>query len=108
MNINRKVVEIELCGKKMNMILDFESAIYYQENTKESIFKGVSRIGKDMDVIAFAYLIASTLRDEEDKIVGIDFVKKLDLMSSVDLFMDKLGDLMENSLPVNDPKKKKK
>lgn len=110
MNINRKTIEIEINDKKMGMVLDFESAIYYQEKMNESIFVGVQRIGKKMDILAFAYLIASTLRDEKDQLVGIDFVKKLDLVASVDFFMTKLGELMDNSVPEEkeqNPKKKK-
>ena len=109
MNINRKVIEVEINDRKMAMVLDFESAIKYQENMKESIFVGVQRIGKEMDILAFAHLIASTLRDENDKLVGIDFVKKLDLVGSLDFFMGKLGELMDNSVPEakeQDPKKK--
>ena len=108
MNINRKVIEVEINDKKMAMVLDFESAIFYQENMKESIFVGVQRIGKEMDVIAFAYLISSTLRDENDDLVGMDFVKKLDLVGSLDFFMTKLGELMDNSVPEAKEKSSKK
>lgn len=111
MNINRKAIEVVIEDKKMEMILDFESAIYYQENMNESIFAGVQRIGKEMDVLAFAYLIASTLREVDGDLVGIDYVKKLDLVSSIDFFMNKLGELMDNSVPQakeeKNPKKKK-
>lgn len=109
MNINRKEIKFELNGKPMIMILDFESAISYQENMNESIFVGVQRITKKMDILAFAHLIASTLRYENDELVGIDFVKKLDLVDSVDFFMNKLGELMDNSVPEakEDSKKKK-
>ena len=110
MNINRKEIKFEINGKPMVMVLDFESAIFYQENMNESIFVGVQRITKQMDILAFAYLVASTLRNENDDLVGIDFVKKLDLVGSVDFFMNKLGELMDNSVPEakeEDSKKKK-
>lgn len=108
MNINRKEVKVDLNGEEMSMVLDFGSAIYYQEHMKESIFKGVNRISKEMDLLAFAYLIASTLRDSNGKTVGIDFVKKLDLMKSTELFMEKFGELMDNSLPEKKENEKKK
>lgn len=110
MNINRKTIEVEINDRKMTMVLDFASAIFYQEKMNESIFVGIQRIGKQMDILAFAYLIASTLRDENDELIGIDFVKNLDLVSSVDFFMSKLGELMDNSVPEEkekNPKKKK-
>ena len=100
MNINRKEIKLEINNQPMVMVLDFQSAIFYQENMKESIFVGVQRISKQMDVMALAYLIASTLRNENDELVGIDFVKKLDLINSLDFFMDKLGELMDNSVPM--------
>lgn len=110
MNINRKEIKINLNDENFSMVLDFESAILYQELSGESIFVGVERIGKEMDIKCFAYLIASTLRTEEGKLVGMDFVKKLDLVFSMEFFMNKLGELLENSLPANDEadiKKKK-
>lgn len=110
MNINRKQIKVEVNGKEMSMVLDFESAIYYQEQMNESIFKGVQRIGREMDIVAFAQLIASTLRDSNDKLVGLEFVKKLDLVGSLEFFMTKLGELMDNSVPEakEDNSKKKK
>ena len=33
MNINRKVVAVEVEGRKMGLVLDFESAIAYEEAT---------------------------------------------------------------------------
>lgn len=108
MNINRKVIEVEINDKKMHMVLDFESAINYQEQMNESIFTGIQRIGKERDIIAFAYLIANTLRHEDDTLVGIDYVLKLDLIGSLEFFMDKLGELMDNSVPEAKDNSKKK
>lgn len=109
MNINRKEIKLEVNNQAMSMVLDFESAIYYQENMKESIFVGIQKISKSMDVLSLAYLIASTLRTDNDEIVGYDFVKKLDLINSTEFFMDKLTELMNNSVPqVKEEKKSKK
>lgn len=108
MNISRKVVKVEINEKVYGMVLDFESAITYQELSGESIFEGVNKIGQKQDVMALAYLLASTLRDENDKLLGLDFVKKLDLVGSLEIFMTKLTELMENSLPKEDGKKTKK
>lgn len=99
MNINRKAIKVIINEREMEMVLDFESAINYQEKMNESIFVGVQRIGKEMDILAFAHLIASTLRDVDGDLVGIDYVKSLDLVSSIDFFMGKLGELMDNSVP---------
>lgn len=108
MNIGRKLIEVELDGRKLSMVLDFESAITYQENTGESIFKGVERIGNDLDAIVFANLLAAVLKDEEGNSVGLDFVKKLNLMEAIGILTEKMGELIDNALPVADPKKNKK
>ncbi len=109
MNINRKEIKLEINNQEMMMVLDFESAIYYQENMKESIFVGIQKISKSMDVLSLAYLIASTLRDSNDDIVGYEFVKKLDLIDSTEFFMNKLTELMDNSVPkVEEGNKSKK
>lgn len=108
MNINRKPIKVELCDREMTMVLDFESAISYQEAMKESIFKGIQRISADQDLMAFAYLLSCVLRDENDSPVGIDFIKKLDLTNSLEFFMEKLGELMENSAPQSKDNSKKK
>ena len=38
MNIYRKVVAVEVEGRKMGLVLDFECAIAYEEATGESLF----------------------------------------------------------------------
>lgn len=108
MNIQRKVIKIELDGKEYDFILDFESAIEFQGLYKKSIFIGLSKISEEQDLMALACLIASCLKNEKGKPVGIDFVKKLDLMSTVEYFMNKLSELVDNSLPVEDEPNKKK
>ena len=106
MNIIRKVVKIELNGQEMGMVLDFESAITYQELTGESILKGVQKISSDMDIKALCCLMASVLRDKDDNLVGVDFVKKLDMMSGMEFFMENVMQLMDNAMPKDDGKKK--
>ena len=106
MDIIRKVIKIELNGQEMGMVLDFESAITYQELTGESILKGVQRISKEMDIKALCCLMASVLRDKNDNLVGIDFIKKLDMMNGMNFFMDNIMQLMENAMPKDDDKKK--
>ena len=108
MNIQRKVIKIELDGKEYDFILDFESAIEFQGLYKKSIFIGLSKISEEQDLLALACLIASCLKNEKGKAVGMDFVKKLDLMSTVEYFMNKLSELVDNSLPVEDEPNKKK
>lgn len=98
MNINRKKTFVKLNGKKYAMILDFESAIYFQENTGKSIFEGINSIGTEKDMLSLAYLVGATLRDNKDNIVGIDAVKKLDLISNIEPLMQAMTELMDNSV----------
>lgn len=108
MNIQRKVIKVELDKKEYDFILDFESAIEFQGAYKKSIFIGLSKISQEQDLLALACLIASCLKDEKGKPVGMEFVKKLDLMGSVEYFMEKVAELVDNSLPIEDEPNKKK
>ena len=62
---------------------------------------------KKQDIKALACLIASCLKDE-DGCVGVEFVKEIDLMNGLPFFMEKIGELMENSLPMEEDEDKKK
>lgn len=108
MNIQRKVIKVELNEKEYDFILDFESAIEFQGVYKKSIFIGLSKISEEQDLLALACLIASCLKNEKGKPVGMEFVKKMDLMSTVEYFMGKISELVDNSLPVEDEPNKKK
>lgn len=108
MNIQRKVIKVEIEGKEYDFILDFESAIEFQGAYKKSIFIGLSKISEEQDLLALACLIASCLKNEKGRPVGMEFVKKLDLMSTVEYFMNKLSELVDNSLPIEDEPNKKK
>ena len=54
-----------------------------------------------------ASLIASCLKDQDGS-VGMEFVKEIDLMNGLPFFMEKIGELMENSLPMEEDEDKKK
>ena len=108
MNIKRKVIPMEINEKKYEFILDFESAIEFQESYGKSIFVGLSKLSEEQDLVAMAFLIASAFKDENGKPVGMQFVKQLDLMTSLELFMDKLTDLVDNSIPKEETPTKKK
>lgn len=106
MSLKRKVIKMEIEEKEYDLILDFESAIEFQDMSKKSIFEGIQDISEKQDLKVMAMLIASCLKDENG-CVGMDFVMKLDLMEFLPKFMEKLGELMSNSLPTEDNKKTK-
>lgn len=115
MNLKRKTIEIKLENKTYEMILDFESAIEFEDLYGKSIFEGIKKISTEQNIKALACLIASCVK-EDGKCVGMDFVKGMDLMSNLEFFIEKLGELMDNSLETDSeenvqkktPKKKKK
>lgn len=97
MNLKRKAIEMVVEGKKYELILDFESAIDFEDMYGKSIFEGIKNISKDQNIKALACLIASCLKDE-GKSVGMDFVKQLDLMKYLEPFISQIGQLMTNSI----------
>lgn len=107
MNIQRKVIPMEIEGEKYEFILDFESAIEFQSEYGKSIFVGLSKISEEQDLLALACLIASCLK-KDGKAVGMEFIKKFDLMSGLEMFMDKLTLLVDNSIPKEEKPTKKK
>ena len=98
MNVNRKKTFVNLEGKRYAMILDFESAIYFQELTDKSIFEGIEEISKNKNLASLAYLVGATLRDKDDNIVGIEKVKKMNLLTNLEPLMGAMASLMENSI----------
>lgn len=107
MNLKKKVIEIEIDNKKYEMALDFESAIEFQELYGKSIIEGVNAITSKQDIKAMSYLIAACLKDN-GKCVGINFVKKLDFMTYLTLFTEKLSELMTNAFGTEEQSDKKK
>lgn len=109
MNINRKVIKIELEGKEFDFILDFESAMEFQSAYGKSIFIGLQKVSEEQDLLALGCLMASALKDQRTgKAIGIDVVGKFDLLSSLEPIMECLGELVDNSLPTETDDNKKK
>lgn len=107
MSIMRKAIKVEVENNEYDFVLDFESAMVFQDLYKKSIFIGIDEIIQKQDIKALACLIASCLKNE-DGCVGMDFVMQIDLMGGLPFFMEKIGELMENSLPMEDEKVAKK
>lgn len=97
MNLKRKAIEIKINEEVYEMILDFESAIEFEDLYGKSIFEGIRRISTDQNIKALACLIASCVK-KNGKCVGMEFVKGMELMSNLEFFVEKLGELMDNSL----------
>ena len=106
-NIKRKAIKVDIENNEYDLILDFESAIEFEDLFGESIFIGIDKIIQKQNVKALACLIASCLKNE-DGCVGMEFVKEIDLMDGLPFFMEKIGELMENSLPTEENVDKKK
>lgn len=107
MNLKKKVIEVEIDGRKYEMALDFESAIEFQELYGKSVIEGVNEITTNQDIKAMACLIASCLK-YNGRCVGMEFVKGLDLMTYLTLFTEKLAELMANAFGVEEESNKKK
>lgn len=107
MNIMRKVIKTKIENNEYDLVLDFESAMEFQDLYGESIFLGIDKIIQKQDVKALACLVASCLKGE-DGCVGMDFVKQIDLINGLPFFVEKIGELMENSLPIEDENVDKK
>ena len=97
MNLKKKIIEVTIDEVIYDLVLDFGSAIDFEDMYGKSIFEGIRRISNEQNIKALACLIACCLR-EEDEPVGMDFVREMDLMANLDLFIEKLGDLMTNSI----------
>ena len=91
MNIMRKAIKVEIENNEYDLVLDFESAMVFQDLYNESIFLGIDKIIQKQDIKALACLIASCLKDE-DGCVGMEFVKEIDLMNGLPFFMEKIGE----------------
>lgn len=108
-SIMRKPIKIEIDNKEYDFVLDFESALKFQDMYEKSIFVGIDNIRLTQDLRALAYLVASCVKDPAtNKCVGLEFVNKLDLLAGLNFFMDKIAELMENSLPEETDEDKKK
>ena len=107
MNIMRKAIKVEIENNEYDLVLDFESAMVFQDLYNESIFLGIDKIIQKQDIKALACLIASCLKDE-DGCVGMEFVKEIDLMNGLPFCMEKIGEFMEHSLPMEEDEDKKK
>ena len=107
MYLKRKVIKVEFNEQEYDFVLDFESAIEFQDMYGKSIFLGLTKISEEQDIFALACLIASCVKDN-DQAVGLDFVKKLNLMKTLGYFMDLIPELVDNSVPSEESPVKKK
>jgi len=99
MNINRKTVKVNLQGKEYDMIMDFAAAIEFQDLFGISIYKAIDMILKELDIKALAYMIATCVKDENNQSIGLEKVKELGVLENVYFFVQKISELVDNSLP---------
>ena len=104
-----KPVEIEIDGEKYDLTLDFGTAVDYQLNTGEDIMKAFEKLANS-DIIALCNLLAVMLKDKEtEEPVGVKFVKRINIMESLDYLTDKVLEVMGMSvMPADEESKKKK
>lgn len=99
MNIQRKEIDIELNGKEYKAVLDFGAAIEFEGLTKKSILVEINKIATTQSMATLAYLMASVIKTKANKSIGIAEIQKVDLVGGLEYFMEKMNELLENSLP---------
>lgn len=102
MNIQRKTIELELNGKKYEAVLDFGAAIEFESLTGKSIINEIQKLEKTNSMSTLAYIMASVIKKEKNKSVGIKLIETVDLINGLSYFMDKMTELFENSLISSD------
>lgn len=102
-----KPVEIEIDGKLYDLTLDFGTAVDYQLNTGEDIMKAFEKLAKS-DIVALCNLLGVMLKDKKtQEPVGVKFVKRINIMESLDYLTDKVLEVMGMSvLPADEESKK--
>ena len=99
MNIQRKEINIELNGKQYVAVIDFGAAVEFEGLTGKSIITEMSNIANTQSMHTLACIMASVIKKEKNKSIGLNEVLKVDLIDGMSYFIDKMGELFENSLP---------
>lgn len=99
MNIQRKEIDVVLNGKNYKAVLDFGSAIEFEGLTKKSLLVEIQNIATNQSMTTLAYLMASVIKKENNKSIGLKEIEKVDLVDGLTYFMEKMNELFENSLP---------
>lgn len=99
MNIQRKEIEIKLNDKNYVAVLDFGAAIYFEGLTKKSLLVEIQNIATSQNMSTIACLMASVIKKENNKSIGLKEIEKVDLIEGLTYFMEKMNELFENSLP---------
>ena len=102
MNIQRKTVEMELNGKSYEAVLDFGAAIEFEGLTGKSIISEMQNLEKTNSIATLAYIMASVIKKEKNKSVGIKLIETVDLIEGSNYFIEKMNELFENSLMSSD------
>lgn len=106
MNLMRKPINLEINGKEYEMLLDFESAIAFEDLYGKSIFFGINNIIENQDLKALGCLIGCCVK-ENGVPVGMEILKGMDVLEGITFFTEKITELMSNSLPEEDDNSKK-
>lgn len=99
MNIQRKEIDIELNGKNFKAVLDFGAAIEFEGLTGKSIVEEMQKLAKTNSLTMLAYIMASVVKKDKNKSVGMQEILRVDLIDGLNYFVDKMNELFENSLP---------
>lgn len=102
MNIQRKEIDIQLNGKNYVAVLDFGAAIEFEGLTKKSLLVEIQNIANSQSMGTLACLMASVIKKENNKSIGLKEIEKVDLIGGLAYFMEKMTELFENSLPVDE------
>lgn len=104
-----KPVEININGEEYILTMDFGTAVDYQLNTGKDIMKAFEELANS-NIVALCNLLAVMLKDKKtEEPVGIKFVKKIDIMGSLDYLTDKVLEVMGLSvMPADETDKEKK
>lgn len=107
-NLNKVIVELDICGEDYIATLDMKSIVHYKKNTKKPFLKGIQEI-KELDDVEIIKILGSIIRkNEKSQPVGFDFFKDFNPLAVVETFTPVLITVMGENMPEAENEDEKK
>ena len=107
-NLNKKVMDIEINGEQYIASLDVATIVHYKQQTNKNFLHSIAQLGENEDLLLVIELLGSVIKDKKGKPVGVKFFMDYNPVEVMMEFLPILTEVINGNFqePKNDNEKK--
>ena len=98
-NLNKKVIDVEINGEQYTASLDVATIVHYKQQTNKNFLHSIAQLGENEDLLLVIEILGSVIKDKKGKSVGVKFFMEYNPVEVMMEFLPLLTEVINGNFP---------